>query len=496
MDEQQINLLRPQQNYPLAPPPKSPKIKRWAFLIIGLAILGVLIFRNYTMTKWPTNPSAYDPITLKPKKIGFLETVRNFIFSSDDVLAGQNEDRINILLLGIGGPGHEGPYLSDTNIILSVRPSANQAALISIPRDLAAKINGHGLKKINNANAFGEAEMPGNGGEYARKIFAETFNINIPYYARVDFSAFTELINSLGGIIVNVERPFTDASFPDNNNSLRTVSFVVGPQQMDGERALIFARSRHGTNGEGSDFARTKRQQLVLAAFKKRLLSAGTFLNPLTLQKVISSLSKHIVTNLDFGQIMFLINMAKDIDSGEMKTLVLDDSPNGFLKPLIGQDGAYLLAPKNDSYAEINSAIQNIFNATGTPAVSAPDQNKPAPVSMSVPTAKIEIQNGTWRAGLAALKKQELEKDGLYVSAVGNSVKRPIAVTTIYIINTNTPKNIINSLTDKLNASSTPYLPEWLKTEYNDSAGAPTTTKYRPDTDILVILGENTNSAE
>ena len=493
MDEQQINLLRTQQNYPLSPPPRSPKIKRWAFLIIGLAILGILIFRNYAIVRWPTNPSAYDPITLKPKKVGFLETVRNFIFSSDNVLAGQQEDRINILLLGIGGPGHEGPYLSDTNIILSIRPSANQAAMVSVPRDLAAKINGHGLRKINNANAFGEAETPGNGGEYARKIFEETFNINIPYYARVDFSAFKELIDSLGGIVINVERSFTDASFPANNDSLQTVSFVAGPQQMDGERALIFARSRHGTNGEASDFARAKRQQLVLAAFKKKLLSAGTFLNPITLQRVISSLSKNIATNLDFGQIMFLINMAKEIDSGEIKTLVLDDSPNGFLKPLIGQDSAYLLAPKNEGYGEINLAIQNIFNATGTPAVAAPDQNKPAPVSMSVPTAKIEIQNGTWRAGLAAVKKQELEKDGLYVPYIGNSVKRPIAVTVIYIINTNTPKGIIASLAAKFNASSTPYLPEWLQTAYNDSAGTATgTTKYKLDADVLVILGENT----
>lgn len=460
--------------------------------MIGLAILGLLIFRNYTMTKWPTNPSAYDPITLKPKKIGFLQTVRNFIFSSDKVLAGQNEDRINILLLGIGGPGHEGPYLSDTNIILSIRPSANQVAMVSVPRDLAAKINGHGLKKINNANAFGEAAEPGSGGEYARKIFEETFNISIPYYARVDFSAFKELIDSVGGIIVNVERPFTDASFPDNNDSLQTVSFTAGPQQMNGERALIFARSRHGNNGEGSDFARTKRQQLVLAAFKKKILSAGTFLNPITLQKVISSLTKHISTNLDFGQLMFLVNMAKDIDSHEIKTLVLDDSPNGLLKPLIGPDGAYLLTPKTDSYADINSAILNIFNATDTPAVAAPDQNKPAPVSLSVPTAKIEIQNGTWRAGLAALKKQELEQAGLYVSSVGNSAKRPIATTIIYIINTNTPKNVITVVMAKLSASSTADLPEWLKTTYNAPVATSTAnSQYRPDTDILIILGEN-----
>ena len=79
-DQRPINLLQP-QNYPLSTPPKT-KTKRVIFLLLALAILGLLIFRNYTMVKWPSNPAAYDPVTLKPKRIGFLHTVKNFIFSS------------------------------------------------------------------------------------------------------------------------------------------------------------------------------------------------------------------------------------------------------------------------------------------------------------------------------------------------------------------------------------------------------------------------------
>lgn len=482
MDEQQINLLKP-QNYPLTSPPKH-KTKRVVFLILGVAILGFLLFRNYTMAKWPSNPAAYDPITLKPKRIGFLQTVKNFIFSSDQVMAGQQEDRINILLLGIGGSGHEGPYLSDTNILLSIKPSTNQVAMVSVPRDLAVKINGHGLRKINNANAFGEAEQADGGGEYARKIFEETFGTTIPYYARVDFSAFKELIDAMDGITINVERSFTDTGYPGPDNSFRTVSFSAGPQPMNGEQALIFTRSRHGSNGEGSDFARAKRQQLVLAAFKKKLLSAGTILNPVTMQKIISSLSQHIATNIDFGQIMFLTGLAKEINSDNIKTLVLDDSPNGFLQAMTSEDGAYLLTPKTGNFSEINLAINNIFEATSTMALRIPEQNQPATASTVtiIPSAKIEIQNGTWRAGLATILKQELEKDGLFISSVGNSAKRPVASTTIYIINKNTPKTIINSLMNKLRASSTINLPEWLQTTYNVA---------NTSSDIIIILGEN-----
>jgi len=280
MEEQPpINLLQP-QNLPLTPPPTN-KTKRAVFLILGVTIILLLLLRNYNMTRWPTSASDYDPTTLKPKKIGFLQTVRNFIFKSENVMTGQQEDRINILLLGIGGSGHDGPYLSDTNIILSIKPSTNQVAMISVPRDLAAKMGNYGFRKINNANAFGELEQSGNGGEYARKVFEDTFNISLPYYARVDFAAFKELIDAVGGINVDVQRSFVDTAYPGPNDSFQTISFEAGPQHMDGERALIFTRSRHGSNGEGSDFARAKRQQIMLAAFKKKLLSSETFLNPI-----------------------------------------------------------------------------------------------------------------------------------------------------------------------------------------------------------------------
>mgnify|MGYP001581568995 FL=1 len=454
---------------------------------MGLSVLGLLVFRNYNMTKWPNSPAAYDPNTLKPKRIGFLQTVRNFVFSSDNVIAGQQEDRINILLLGIGGAGHEGPYLSDTNIILSIKPSTNQVAMVSVPRDLAVKINGHGIRKINNASAFGEAEQADGGGEYARKIFEQTFGMSIPYYARVDFTAFKELIDAVGGININVARAFTDTAYPGPEDSFQIISFDAGLQQLGGERALIFARSRHGSNGEGSDFARAKRQQLVLAAFKKKLLSASTYLNPLTLQKIMSSLSKHIITNMDFGQLMYLVGLAKEMNSDDVKTLVLDDSPNGFLKAITGDEGAYLLAPKTGNYSEVNFAVNNIFSATNTDPVYTPDQNKPAPVSAAIPSARIEILNGTWQAGLAAIKKQELEKDGLAIAAIGNSAKRPISTTTIYIITANTSSTIINALTAKLQASSTTALPEWLQSAYNASSSS---------SDIIILLGEDAVKAE
>lgn len=487
MDDQKINLLQPQE-LPLTPPPKN-KAKRLGFLFIGIAIIAILLIRNHNMTKWPAGASDYDPLTLKPKRIGFLQNVRNFIFKSDNVMLGQQDDRVNILLLGIGGPGHDGAYLSDTNIILSIKPSTREVSMVSVPRDLSVKIPGHGIRKINNANAFGEASQSGNGGEYARQIFEETFGINIPYYARVDFTAFKELIDTIGGINLDVERSFVDSSYPGANDSYQTVIFNAGPQHMDGERALIFSRSRHGSNGEGSDFARAKRQQMVLAAFKKKLLSTETFLNPVTLQKIISSLSQHITTNIEFGQMMFLASLAKEINTDEIKTLVLDDSPNGFLRSAIGEQGAYLLLPKAGDFSQVEFAINNIFEATTTPTAYVPDEKKTATPSMVIPSARIDIQNGTWRAGLAASKKQELENDGIFISNLANSAKRPVANTTIYIINKNAPDKLITTLATKLKAPFTTNLPEWLKIAYTE---ANTSTEALPsEPDIVIVLGED-----
>ncbi len=486
MDEQQINLLRPEYEQPT----KKGKPIKIIILIIGVALVGLLGLRAVLSISSPNGSSLNK---LKPKKAGFFESVKNYILNTpESVVDGETTDRVNILLLGIGGPGHDGPYLSDTNIIVSIKPSTNQVALISVPRDLGVKINGYGIRKINHADAFGEAEKYGNGGEYARKIFEETFGIEIPYYVRVDFKAFKELVDSVGGIKINIEKPFTDSAYPGPNYSFQTISFEAGTQILNGERALIFARSRHGTNGEASDFSRAKRQQLVISALKEKFMSAGTYLNPIKIQKIYGALNDNISTNLDFGQIMYLATLAKELQIEDTKKLILDDSPNGYLRPMISDSGAYLLGPKSGNYSEIKIAVDNIFNATTTTTTELPVKED-ATEEPTKSLAKIEIQNGTWRAGLAAAKKQELTTDGFSVIWVGNALKRPIAKTTIYIINPIISSETADAITKKLNAPSSTILPEWLQENYDDPATIANEQglKYKREADILVLLGED-----
>ena len=151
----------------------------------------------------------------------------------DTNLKGTNEDRVNFLLLGIGGAGHDGPLLTDTVILMSVKPSTNQMTMISLPRDLYVDIPGFGWWKLNNAYAFGEQKGEGLGGLLAKEVLEKTLNMPIHYYVRVDFSGFATLIDELGGLKINVEKEFTDYQFPTDNYQFKVVSFESGPQTFD-----------------------------------------------------------------------------------------------------------------------------------------------------------------------------------------------------------------------------------------------------------------------
>lgn len=499
---------------------KPGKNRPWLlYFLLGLFAVMLMVLGARTLMASQQNDTNAPTDLLRPKKIGFFQTVKNFLFAQDNPVIGEENDRINILLLGIGGPGHDGPYLSDTNIIVSVKPSTKEVAMISIPRDLGVKIDDYGVYRINYADALGESKYPDQGGEYARKVFSETFNLDIPYYVRVNFNAFEQLVNAVGGVDIEVTKPFTDYSFPGPDYSYQTVSFASGTQHMDGTRALQYSRSRHGTNGENSDFARSRRQQQIISALKEKVFSFGTITSPSTLQKIWSSLSNNIATNLEFSQMLYMASLARNIDTGKVKNLVLDSGPTGYLYSYIAQSGAFMLAPKGGNLNAINLAIANIFEPSFVPSVPieimATASEKPANSALAasgtaqsdrIPTstesntgqrldfvseAKIEIQNGTWRAGLASRLQSRLADQGFNIITVGNSIRRPIATTTIYLINQSVSNEVVNYLSKQVRGKLDMSLPDWLHDDYDDSKTMENEmgAKFNPDTDILIILG-------
>lgn len=494
---------------------KPNKIWLW-YLLTGIFLV-LLSFLAYQNIKTAKNGGLE---ILEPKKFGIFSSVKNLLFHNNELLEGQKEDRINILLLGIGGEGHDGPYLSDTNIIVSIKPSTKEVAMVSIPRDLAVQIADKGINKINYASALGEMITPGQGGEYARKVFEENFGISIPYYVRVDFKAFEEIINLVGGLDVEIKNSFVDQAYPGPNYSYQTIEFIKGTELMDGARALIYSRSRHGTNGENSDFARSRRQQQIMSLLKDKLLSFETYSNPIKVKEIFDSLAAHIKTNLNIGQIIYLGNLVKNTGTDDVKNLVLDSGINGFTVPYIGNNGAFMLAPRGGKMDYINYAIAKIFlNVTTTPNwtavindesiykfseeksnVSSTDKRHTIPIW---PNVKIEIYNGTWRAGLASRYQSKLSDEGFNVINVGNADNRPVEKTTIYLATKDLQQEILDALTKEIPGKIVSSLPQWYLVKFSTpTSSLPNNYEGLEDeeneektltnpliSDILIVLG-------
>ncbi len=264
---------------------------------------------------------------------------------------------INILLLGKGGGVHEGPDLTDTIILASINPSKNQVFLISIPRDLWIPDL---QAKINTSYSYGQ-EKGEQGKLLAKTAVSQITGKQIDYVLVVDFSAFINLIDHLGGVDVNVRKILDDYKYPiegkeddacdktpeeiiDLSAQIATgsaeaqeafpcrykhIHFDQGIQHMSGKQSLEFVRSRHGINGEGSDFARSQRQQEVITAIRNKALSLGIILNPLKVLGAFNIIKDNIDTNADVREIDDFINLANKMQGARITSIILDFGDEG-----------------------------------------------------------------------------------------------------------------------------------------------------------------------
>src|SRR3990167_1388001 len=179
MEKTQVNLLK--EKYNLNGSPAKP------FLYFGRIILAVTIFLAAAGGIFSYDVASSNDGQVGFPKFSFFSTVRQIIGADDRLLKGEKEDRVNLLILGIGGQGHDGPQLTDTMIFTGWQPSTNAVGMISIPRDLIVPISDYGWRKINHANAFGEQEEAGRGPQLASEVVSEIFDQPVDYYLRIDF---------------------------------------------------------------------------------------------------------------------------------------------------------------------------------------------------------------------------------------------------------------------------------------------------------------------
>ena len=327
------------------------------------------------------------------------QTVVQFI--TDSGLKSEN-NRTNILILGTGGQGHEGPDLTDTIIFASIDKNGQDTVLVSIPRDLWAP----SLEaKINHAYAFGQEDGK-KGLDSATETVEHLFGLPIHYALRVDFDGFIQAVDLVEGLDVTVDQSFSDHKYPvpgkendlcglviemeeingvkvevvkdatgsaiplyeltDQNNPFlcryETLNFKQGPLHMDGKTALKFVRSRHGTNGEGSDFSRSARQQKVILAFRDKVFSSETFFNPTTILDLIKTFDASIDTNVQNDEIPLFVKLSQKIDPAKIRTVVLDSTrEDSKLKEGDPENygGQFVLEPKEGGWTELNEYVQS-----------------------------------------------------------------------------------------------------------------------------------------
>ena len=374
-------------------------------------------------------------------------------------LKGEGDGRVNILVMGIGGAGHDGANLSDTIMIWSIDPETKNVAVLSVPRDLYVKIPGHGYGKINAANSYG-------GPALAEQVIENVIGVPIHYYMTIDFSGFKQAVDAEGGVDINVTKALYDPYYPcDDGTKLAgkycPINFKVGLTHMTGVTALEYARSRETT----SDFDRAARQQQVIIAIRQKALDASTLTNPIKLTGLINAIGTHVHTDLQLSDMEKLASIAKDVDTTKITQKVLDTSPGSVLVDGTGTiDGAgsiELPAAGTFDYSDIHDLVKNIFVDH-----YITDEN-----------ARIDVQNGSGIQGLAGKVVTSL-------TAAHYNVGTPTNAATIY------PHTVIYDYT----GGKKPYTINYLEERYGVKAQqmtAPTPIAGVTTPEIRIILGSD-----
>jgi len=389
-----------------------------------------------------------------------------------ELLKGEGDGRVNILLLGKGGPGQTGPDLTDTIIVASVDPVNKTATLVSVPRDLWVTVSGYGTMKINAvyANAkyrslnsapkdTDKAEKAGTAA--IENQISQVLGIHIHYYGMIDFAGFKQAVDIVGGVDINVPEELTvsEHMWDSTTNRPYFLNVPAGIQHFDSTRALYFTRSRHTSNR--GDFDRAERQRLFIQALVQKVLSAGTYTNPLKISQLIDAFGNHISLDLSTNDALRLMQIGKGIDLSKLKSIGLADPPNALVRTdnVDGQSVVRPVAGFGD-YGDIQNMIRNTLKDP----------------YLAKENATIAIFNGTNTAGLASAKADLLKSYGYNVTVVADAPTHDYTQTVLVDL-----------------SGSKPFTKNYLENRFGITAVGklPDTTIQTQGANFVLILGQD-----
>jgi LCP family protein required for cell wall assembly len=299
-----------------------------------------------------------------------------------DILSGQ---RVNILLLGSdndmqkfqGGNGLPGNgVLTQTVIVVSLDPASKTIDLLSIPRDSWINLPGtNNCMKLDEA--AGQGSSPDQAIQFERTVVERDYGIPIWRYAWVGLEGFAKVIDTLGGVDVDVLHPIVDDAYPNdvgNPNdqfAYTRLDLPAGPQHLDGKTALEYVRSRH--SDLTGDFGRSQRQQSVLLALEKKLKNTDLIAK---IPDLATALQGNVLTDMTVQEITEVANFARGVSHNQTRQYVFSPPTYSDGSGLLYRDNGsstYAVAP---NWNAINQTVQAVIHPN--PAIN---QNQPCSIN-------------------------------------------------------------------------------------------------------------------
>ena len=266
-------------------------------------------------------------------------------------LPAEEDDRWDVLILGIRGSGDpDGGLLSDSIMLFSIDKKTEKTSLISIPRDIYVDLPGMAKGKINEIYEKGIANQKET--DFPKEAFSRLTGVHIDNIIVLDFKAFQEIVDALGGVDITLNKPFEEKGQWGYSFSL-----PVGPNHLKGQDALYFVRSRYSTN----DFDRSIRQQQIVLAIKDKAFSAGILANPVKLGSILKSINKNIVTDLNIFDTSNVIKLANSFDTQRKQPILGHLSTDNLLYQTYQSD-IYILQPQNNDWGIFRNYFKEILD--------------------------------------------------------------------------------------------------------------------------------------
>lgn len=445
----------------------------WLFVLILFSAIGYgsfFVYKIYSVGKKVNVENNDSP--------NFMQTLKSFARTDQLNLKGSDNDRINILLLGIAGKGKPGQFLTDTIMVASLDTKNNRVALLSIPRDLYVNVPDTQLQtKINSVYQYDVTNSKnniGSGAQLIKKTVADITDLDINYYVVLNFDGFQKVIDDIGGVNIMNERDIFDARYPGPNYSYETFELSKGFHQLDGATALKYARERH--NDPEGDFGRAKRQQQIMQATKNKIFSTSTMLNVFAVNDLLNTLGENIQTDISPDEIASFFELTKKLDTNNINNVVIDawntDSLLKVSHVQIGSIATFVLLPRVGNYSEIQELAKNIFD------LNTIKRRKDA---IAIEAASVSIINNSGDAKIVQKIQKVLQENLNYknVTILGDNSKSLSEKTIAYDLTNGQKTFTLDELATKLPATVSYSNPEEFNFLKQNTA------------DIILVIGKD-----